>query len=123
MVTFIKAQTASLVATVVDFSITIILVECFHCWYLAASITGTICGGVANFMLGRKWVFDATGKRISGQAVKYIMVWTGNLLLVSGGVYVVTHYLGVNYVLSKIIVSIVVGFTYNYLMQKKFVFK
>lgn len=123
MVTFIKAQAASLAATIVDFAVTIILVEVFRCWYLAASVTGTISGGVANFMLGRRWVFKATEKGIPMQAIKYLLVWTGNLVLVSGGVYVVTNYGRINYVLSKILVSIVIGSTYNYLMQKRFVFK
>ncbi len=123
MVTFIKAQAASLAATIVDFSVTIILVEVFRCWYLAASVIGTISGGVTNFMLGRKWVFKATEKGIPMQAIKYLLVWTGNLVLVSGGVYLVTNYGRINYVLSKILVSIVIGSTYNYLMQKRFVFK
>jgi len=34
MATFIKAQAASLTATVVDFAVTIILKEWFQCWYL-----------------------------------------------------------------------------------------
>lgn len=123
MVTFIKAQAASLAATIVDFAVTIILVEVFHCWYLAASVIGTISGGVANFTLGRRWVFKATEKGIPMQAIKYLLVWTGNLVLVSGGVYAVTNYGRINYVLSKILVSIVIGSTYNYLMQKRFVFK
>ena len=123
MATFIKAQAASLAATIADFSITIILVEWFRCWYLAASVAGTVCGGIINFMLGRKWVFEAGEKGIPKQAVKYLLVWTGNMVLVSGGVYLFTHYGGLNYVLSKVIVSVIVGFTYNYLMQKNFVFK
>lgn len=123
MVTFIKAQAASLAATIVDFAVTIILVEVFHCWYLAASVIGTISGGVANFVLGRRWVFKATEKGIPIQAIKYLLVWMGNLVLVSGGVYVVTNYGRINYVLSKILVSVVIGSTYNYLMQKRFVFK
>lgn len=123
MVTFIKAQAASLPATIVDFAVTIILVEVFHCWYLAASVIGTISGGVANFVLGRRWVFKATEKGIPIQAIKYLLVWMGNLVLVSGGVYVVTNYGRINYVLSKMLVSVVIGSTYNYLMQKRFVFK
>ena len=122
MVTFIKAQAASLAATIVDFAVTIILVEVFHCWYLAASVIGTISGGVANFVLGRRWVFKATEKGIPIQAIKYLLVWMGNLVLVSGGVYVVTNYGRINYVLSKMLVSVVIGSTYNYLMQKRFVF-
>ncbi|MGV3595262.1 MAG: GtrA family protein [Sediminibacterium sp.] len=123
MVTFVKAQAASLAATIVDFSVFILLTEWLNCWYLAASITGTISGGVTNFLLGRVWVFDATQGKIPRQALKYVLVWIGNLLLVSGGVFVVTEYARITPLASKIIVSLIVGFTYNYMLQKKFVFK
>jgi len=123
MVTFVKAQAASLAATIVDFSVFIILTEWLNCWYLAASITGTISGGITNFLLGRVWVFDATQGKVPKQAFKYILVWAGNLLLVSGGVFVVTEYARLTPLASKIIVSLIVGFTYNYMLQKKFVFK
>lgn len=123
MVTFVKAQAASLTATLVDFSVFLILTEVFNCWYLAASITGTISGGITNFMLGRMWVFNARNGGIPKQAVKYILVWAGNLLLVSAGVFIVKEYVGLTPLLSKIIVSLIVGFTYNYFLQKRFVFK
>ncbi|MDZ4072182.1 MAG: GtrA family protein [Sediminibacterium sp.] len=123
MVTFVKAQAASLAATIVDFSVFILLTEWLNCWYLAASITGTISGGVTNFLLGRVWVFDATQGKIPRQALKYVLVWIGNLLLVSGGVFVVTEYARITPLASKIMVSLIVGFTYNYMLQKKFVFK
>lgn len=123
MVTFVKAQAASLAATIVDFSVFIILTEWLNCWYLAASITGTISGGITNFLLGRVWVFDATQGKVPKQAFKYILVWAGNLLLVSGGVFVVTEYAQLTPLASKIIVSLIVGFAYNYMLQKKFVFK
>jgi putative flippase GtrA len=123
MVTFVKAQAASLTATLVDFAVFLILTEVFHCWYLAASITGTISGGIANFLLGRIWVFNARSGKVPVQAFRYLLVWAGNLLLVSAGVFVVKEYVGLSPLLSKIIVSLIVGFTYNYLLQKKFVFK
>lgn len=123
MVTFVKAQAASLAATIVDFAVFILLTTVFNCWYLAASITGTISGGIANFLLGRVWVFEAREGRVPLQAFKYLLVWAGNLLLVTGGVFVVKEYLGLAPLTSKIIVSLIVGFTYNYMLQKKFVFK
>ncbi len=123
MVTFVKAQAASLAATIVDFAVFIVLTAIFNCWYLAASITGTISGGITNFLLGRVWVFDALHGKMTRQAFKYLLVWMGNLLLVSGGVFVVKEYVGLTPLVSKIIVSLIVGFTYNYLLQKKFVFK
>jgi len=123
MATFIKAQAASLTATVVDFTMTILLKEVFHCWYLVASIIGTISGGVVNFMMNRSWVFLAHDKKIHFQAVKYILVWVGNLVLVSGGIFFLTKYGGWSYIVSKITVSVIVGVFYNYVLQKRFVFK
>lgn len=121
--TFIKAQAASLAATGFDFLTTIVLVNVFGWWYLAASVTGTIAGGLLNFMMGRLWAFNAADGRIEWQFIKYVLVWTGNLLLNAAGVFIITQYIGLSYVISKIITSVVVGIGYNYVLQKKFVFR
>jgi putative flippase GtrA len=122
MATFVKAQVASLSASIIDFLTTLVCTQVFHFWYVIGSVAGTTAGGLLNFTLGRNWVFDSKERGVGGQVLKYILVWTGNLLLTTGGVFLVTHYLHVNYILSKIIVSGTVGTGYNYLMQKKFVF-
>lgn len=123
MITFLKAQAASLTATVTDFVVTVLLKELLDVWYLAASVTGTITGGVVNFLMGRNWVFAAADGKKLKQAMRYLLVWNGNLLLNAGGVYTATHYAGMQYVVSKVLVSLVVGFTYNYFLQKKYVFR
>jgi putative flippase GtrA len=122
MATFVKAQVASLSASIIDFLTTLVCTQVFHFWYVIGSVAGTTAGGLLNFTLGRNWVFESRERGVGGQVLKYILVWTGNLLLTTGGVFLVTHYLHVNYILSKIIVSGTVGTGYNYLMQKKFVF-
>jgi putative flippase GtrA len=90
---------------------------------MAATIIGTICGGVVNFLLGRQWVFKGKGISIHRQASRYSLVWSGNFLLNVSGVFVMTGYLHANYILSKVFVSIVIGCTYNYLLQKEYVFR
>jgi putative flippase GtrA len=123
MFTFLKAQAASLSATFVDFLTTIILVEIFHCWYLLGSVIGTIVGGVTHFSLGRNWVFSAKEGKIQNQAIKYILVWIVYLLLTNAGVYALTHYGKMNYILSKACVALLMSVCYNYVLHKKFVFK
>ncbi|GAB3817762.1 GtrA family protein [Pontibacter rugosus] len=123
MLTFIKAQAASLVASGVDFLVTILAVELFGLWYVAATVMGTVTGGITHFSLGRTWVFNASHKTIPTQFLKYFMVWTGSLLLNASGVYMITHYGGVNYIFSKIFISLLVGIFYNYIIQKRYVFK
>jgi putative flippase GtrA len=122
MSTFIKAQASSIISTFFDFLTTVVCKEFFYFWYVIASLIGTLVGGATNFALGRAWVFDRKGKKIPVQVAKYIIIWNGNLLLSTLGVFVVTHYVGLSYLISKMIVSVTVGVSYNYLLQKKFVF-
>lgn len=122
MLTYLKAQASSLIASATDFGITIIAVNFFGLWYLAASIIGTISGGVVNFYVNRKWVFQSKSKDITWQVFRYILVWAGNLIIVTTGVFTLTHFFNLNYVLAKVLSSVVTGISYNYIMQKQFIF-
>ncbi len=122
MLRFFKAQASSLIASAADFLVTLAAVKLFTLWYLAASITGTIIGGMINFYINRNWVFNANTKALKWQVLKYILVWIGNLALVTSGVYLLTHFYHLNYLLSKVLVSLIVGTCYNYIMQKQFIF-
>ncbi|MCF2447445.1 GtrA family protein [Dyadobacter sp. CY345] len=123
MLTFIKAQASSLTATFIDFSTTIVLVNFFLQEPFMSSVVGTTCGGLANFIINRYWVFDATENKISTQAFKYFLVWVGNLAFNASGMYLILHVTEWNYVVSKALVALVVGFGYNYVFQKKLVFR
>ena len=92
MLRYFKAQASSLTATAVDFLVTLLVANFFSSWYLTASIIGTVCGGMVNFYINRFWVFDAASKALKWQALKYILVWVGNLILVTLGVYFFTHF-------------------------------
>jgi putative flippase GtrA len=120
---FLKAQMASLIASVTDFLTTVLLVEVFRVWYLAASISGTIVGGIVHFTVSRKWVFKADEGKLLHHIGKYILGWAGNLILNAAGVYVMTSIFHVNYMISKIVVSILVAVFYNFFVQKNFVFR
>ena len=123
MVTFIKANISSSIASFFDYLVTILLVRFFRVDVVVASATGTVCGGVMNFMIGRNWVFESKKRKVRHQAFRYSLVWTGNLFLNTGGVFVFTKLFKVHYVISKLFVSLLVGFCYNYTLQKRFVFK
>ena len=122
MLTFLKAQAASIAGSAADFFITILLTEVFHCWYITGNIAGNITGAIAQFILCRNWAFNAANEKINYQIIKFIAVWVGNILLSAAGVYALTNYLGLHYILSKLIVSAFLGLTYNYFLQKNFVF-
>lgn len=123
MLTFLKAQASSLTATLVDYFTTWLCIKIIGMWYVYGSVTGTVLGGCVNFIMSRNWVFNSTEKDIKPQILKYILVWCGNLLIVTSGVYILTHYLSIDALLSKVLVSGLIGTIYNYFMQKKFIFK
>lgn len=123
MLTFLKANISSSIASFCDYLVTIFLVSFFRIDVVIASATGTVCGGVLNFFIGRTWVFESRKRKVHQQAFRYGIVWTGNLILNTGGMYVLTKLLKVHYVVAKLFVSLIVGFCYNYVLQKKYVFK
>jgi len=122
MLTFLKAQAASILGSIADFFITILLTEGFHYWYITGNIAGNITGAVAQFILCRNWAFDAARGKIPDQIIKFILVYIGNIILSAASVYILTNYWGLHYLISKTIISILLGLTYNYFFQKKFVF-
>lgn len=123
MLTFLKANISSSIASFFDYLVTIFLVSFFRVDVVIASGTGTVCGGILNFIIGRNWVFQAKGRKVHQQAVRYGIVWGGNLVLNTGGVYIFARLLKLHYLVSKLFVSFFVGFCYNYTLQKKYVFK
>ena len=130
MITFTKAQLASLLATGVDFLITFVLLRWAGIPPVAASarvtfygVTGTLCGGFTHFMVSRNWVFNAQEQKWMAQVNRYVLVWIGNLALNASGLYLLTRYAGIQPMLAKVITATSVAVFYNYTLQKRFVFK
>jgi putative flippase GtrA len=120
VITYLKAQAAAIIGSFVDFLVTIFFVEILGVWYVAANLTGNIAGAITQFIFARNWAFNAENGKVSVQVIKYVLVWVGNLALSAAGIYFFTHYMNLKYIVSK---TILLGLTYNYIMQKKFVFQ
>jgi putative flippase GtrA len=130
MITFTKAQLASLIATGVDFLVFSALLKWAGVPPVAASarvtfygVTGTLCGGFTYFILGRTWVFNTQKKKWMAQVSRYVPVWIGNLALNASGLYLLTRYTVIQPVWAKVITATLVAVFYNYPLQKRFVFK
>jgi len=122
LLTFFKVQVASVTGSGVDYLVTIVLASGFHCWYLASSVVGNVAGAIVLFVLCRKWIFLRDKGSIHLQIIRFVLVFTGNIILASIGIYMLTHLLNFHYVISKTFMSVLLGVSYNYIMQKKFVF-
>jgi putative flippase GtrA len=123
MITFTKAQIAALLATGVDFLVTFLLIRFAGAPIVPAGATGTISGGVTHFMVSRNWVFNAREGKWAAQLNRYFLVWIGNFLLNVSGLWLITRYTGIKDMFAKVIVAVTVAVCYNYVLQKRFVFK
>lgn len=120
---FSKAQASAQLATLTDFGVSILLYEVFGVWYVAATFIGAVTGGIVNCMLNYRWVFGSDGQKKRYVALKYLLVWTGSILLNTAGTYVLTELSGHYFVIAKAIVSVAVALLWNYQMQRFFVYR
>ena len=127
MVTFLKAQAAAITGSAIDFLVFTIMVQLTgHTpdQLSVATAIGAFCGGLLNFIIVRKWVFSEGEKGAHIQAGRYILVWAGSILLNSSGMWLIkTFFPAINFLVARLLISILVGVGYNYVLQKRFVFK
>ena len=121
--TLLKYNTVAIIASSVDYSLFLILSGVLHVWYLLASFTGLIMGGLTAFVLQRNWTFKKKDGKLSQQAVRYLLIWAASIVLNTVGLYLAVEYAGMQSVIAKVAVSIIVGIGFNFLMSKHFVFK
>jgi len=123
MLTFMKAQTASLIAWLVDLAVMKAGMIVFGLWYVLASFIGNVAGALTHFTLGRSWVFRKADRTVVRQVIRYAIVWCGYAALTAGVVYLFTDYMQLDPLLSKVLTSVLISVGYNYPLQKRFVFK
>jgi len=123
ILSFLKYQTAAISATLMDFAVFFILKDEFHVWYVAATAIGALCGALINFILCRNWAFSSKEKKLAIQISRYVMVSAGSLVLNTLLVFVITELFLIHENYSRIFTAIIVAITYNFTLQKYFVFK
>ena len=122
LVSFFRYNLVALIATSIDFLMLAALTELLAVWYMFSTVAAATCGAITAFLLGRYWVFVSTERKVHTQAFRYFLVTMGSIALNSMGVYFFTEVVEFQYLISKIITSIIVGVGYNYLLGRYFVF-
>jgi putative flippase GtrA len=115
-------QLSSLVATGIDYAVMIACVSLFGLSPVLGTVVGAVFGALTSFTLGRRWVFQAQEGDIRGQALRYAAVSALSLCANAGGEWLLVR-LGVQYVVARVIMSIVVGLAWNFPMHRHFVFR
>lgn len=121
---------SSLIATTTDFLTTAILFRALGWNHIVATFLGAICGGIVNCSMNYRWTFRGTSRTKRSVAMRYLIVWGGSILLNTWGVAMLTWilkpYYGINLdtlVGSKVVVALLVAVCWNFVLQKRWVFK
>jgi putative flippase GtrA len=88
-----------------------------------ASGIGSFFGACVSFSLGRNWAFRRKDGKMSHQAIKYLITSGTSLVLNTLGIYLLTEWTGLDPKISKVLISILVGIFFNFLMYRYFVYK
>lgn len=120
---FAKSQLSSVLATTVDFLVFIFLKDLLGVYYVWASGISAFFGAVVSFLLGRNWAFRRSDGKVSTQAFRYALTSGTSIILNTLGIYLITEHFGISPLISKIIISVMVGVFFNFLMYRYFVYK
>lgn len=120
---FSKAQLSAFAATLDDFLTTVLLAEVAGLWYVFATFTGAVTGGVLNCAVNYRWVFPSQGADKCQVALRYLLVWCGSIGLNTLLTWLLTELSGQYFVYSKVAAAILVGILWNYQLQRRWVYK
>lgn len=120
---FFRSQLASLVASAADILSLFLLTEFGGIHYLVSTALATAIGAVVGFLIGRYWAFQRTDKAFAWQATKYGLASFVILCCNVAGMYLLTDLCGVQYMVSKLIVSVLVGFFVSFPMFRYWVYR
>lgn len=121
--TFCKAQLSAQVATLVDFSMSFLLAAVGGLWYVTASFLGALSGGIVNCAVNYRWVFHAAMLKKRYVVLKYLVVWTGSILLNTAGTHLLTVWTGQYFIFPKVVVAVIIALLWNYPLQRTFVYR
>ena len=121
---FLRYNVSAGMATATDFLTLLFFKEVLGVYYVLATFIGACCGATVAFFLGRNWTFLNKEGKISAQGVKFIFVVCGSILLNTFGEYFFTDVLKIgHYMFARVVTAITVGLSYNFPMQRYFVFR
>jgi putative flippase GtrA len=117
-----RHHATSALSTVVDYTAMIACVELAHLGPVLATVIGAAFGSVTNFVVNRSFTYQVTNRDVTRQVWKFALVSGASLGLNALGVYLLAPVLGLQYVIARLITSIVVSNGWNYPMLRFFVF-
>lgn len=140
--TFIRSSISSQIASWTDMGTRMLFyafvfsaLDPFYRSNLSVAV-GAFVGGVVNCCINYRFTFHASGQSVKAVIVKYLLVWTGSLLLNMYGTTYLSmllsqweflHRLGFRpdgiFAASTLLVSLAVSLAWNFVLQRNFVYR
>jgi putative flippase GtrA len=117
-----RSVVTSIFTTALDFG-TLLGLVALHVDYVVATFIGTVVGFLANFAINRHWAFDAAQGSVHAQFVRVLPVQAGSTALQTVGVWLFAGTILMRLWLAKLVVSALVYATWNYPMNRFWVFR
>ncbi len=109
-------------AFIVDYVLLYILTEHFHFHYLESATISFMVGLVVNYFISKWWVFSQSKFKSKGiEFLLFFLVGVVGLLLNNLFLWLITTYLSVYYMYSKLVAAVIV-YLWNFLARKYMVF-
>ena len=120
---WLRHHAAAVLATAVDYGTMIGCVELAGLAPVAATPIGAFAGAITSFTANRYFTYrGAATVAARGQVWRYALVSAVSLGLNTAGEYLFHHVWGLQYMLARVIASVIVSNAWNYPTMKYFVF-
>ncbi|KND50849.1 MAG: dolichol-phosphate mannosyltransferase [Parcubacteria bacterium C7867-007] len=119
----LRFLTTGSISVLVNIAVLYILTDISHLWYLLSSVVAFVTSGVVNFLLHKYWTFNYKHQKSTAiQVPLHLLVASINLVLNTGIVFILVHYLGVWYILAQAIAALIIAIE-SFLVLSRFIFK
>lgn len=105
-----------------DLALLFVLTDLFGVHYLSAAGGAFLIAVSCNYLISRRYVFKKTKTHLGRGYLNFFCIAGVGLLIVTGGMYILTTQLGVNYYIARIGIAGLTGF-WNYLLNLYLNFK
>ncbi len=119
---YLRHHVASIVATIVDYGLMVAAVELLGVSPVVGAVVGALGGALTNFTMGRLYIYRVGPGAVGAYAWRYALVSGASLGWNAAGEALFTKGLGLQYMLARVITSVVVSNAWNYPLQRYFVF-
>ncbi len=118
---FFKYINSGVVSALLDYLVLFLLTSGLGVYYLYSTVIAYFSGFVLNFFLNKYWTFKKEGNTFP-QLLKYSLLAGFNFLVTISLMYLLTSITGVNYLISRGIVLVLIT-GWNFLLYKYVVYK